>query len=401
MIALLEGLILAATALAAIPVSVFSAQILASLPRRGPARPLPAGRPSVAVIVPAHDEATTIAVTLAAIRSQLRAGDRLLVVADNCTDDTAAIAAAAGAEVVCRSDAGRRGKGYALDAGLRRMARTGPRDTVLFVDADCIVGPAAVATLSALCHAEQRPIQAAYVLSVLPGAPSTHRIAAFSHMVKTVGRPLGWRRLRCPCHLNGTGMALPWGLAMAADLASGNLTEDLKLGMDLAMAGAAPRYCPDVRVDSTFPESRDGRRAQQMRWEHGHLALIGRYGPRLAWQAIRRRDPRLGLMALDLFVPPLAALAMGCAGLVGIAALLALATGRLAPLVAAAALLAALSLSLLLAALRWGRGLVDWRDLAAVPRFLAGKAGILLGYARGPQKEWVRAERRPGSLGEP
>src|SRR5262245_35167804 len=44
-----------------------------------------------AVLVPAHDESTA---TLEDVRAQMVAGDRLIVVADNCTDDTVALAAA-------------------------------------------------------------------------------------------------------------------------------------------------------------------------------------------------------------------------------------------------------------------------------------------------------------------
>src|SRR5690348_1062565 len=46
----------------------------------------------VAVVVPAHNEGSGIVSTLADLRAQLNAHDRLLVVADNCTDETAAAA---------------------------------------------------------------------------------------------------------------------------------------------------------------------------------------------------------------------------------------------------------------------------------------------------------------------
>ena len=54
----------------------------------------------VVVLVPAHDEAASIGTTLRALQAQTRRPDRVVVVADNCTDDTVAIARAAGAEVV-------------------------------------------------------------------------------------------------------------------------------------------------------------------------------------------------------------------------------------------------------------------------------------------------------------
>ena len=71
----------------------------------------------LAVIVPAHNESAGIVPTLEDIKPQLKPGDRLIVVADNCTDDTAAVAASAGAEVIPRNDLTQIGKGYALGVG--------------------------------------------------------------------------------------------------------------------------------------------------------------------------------------------------------------------------------------------------------------------------------------------
>lgn len=91
---------------------------------------------TVTVIVPAHNESTGIVPTIEDIKRQLSEDDHLLVVADNCTDDTATVAAAAGAEVVARNDPEKIGKGYALDWGVRHLS-TNPPDFVIFIDADC------------------------------------------------------------------------------------------------------------------------------------------------------------------------------------------------------------------------------------------------------------------------
>src|SRR4051812_9727823 len=119
-----------------VPVAVLFSQVAMAAPRYRP-RAMPAARrPSVAVIIPAHDEALGIAATLRAIVPQLAAGDRVIVVADNCTDDTATVAAAAGAEVLERNDREHRGKGYALDFGVRHLA-VNPPEVVIIIDADC------------------------------------------------------------------------------------------------------------------------------------------------------------------------------------------------------------------------------------------------------------------------
>jgi glycosyltransferase involved in cell wall biosynthesis len=71
----------------------------------------------------------------------------VLVVADNCTDETAVRAREAGALVVERRDEALRGKPRALDHGLAWLAERPAPDAVIFVDADCEVENGFVAAI--------------------------------------------------------------------------------------------------------------------------------------------------------------------------------------------------------------------------------------------------------------
>ena len=237
----LAGLALLVLAIAlAIPALVLFVEIVAALFARphGEQEGTAPARPRFAVLMPAHDEAAGIAASIATILPQLHSGDRLLVVADNCSDATAAAARGAGAEVVERHDLSHRGKGYALDFGVRALEGDCP-PVVIVVDADCSVDAQALHRLATRCAEVGRPVQALYLMHAPPGAGLRLRIAAFAWIVKNRARPLGLLRLRLPCQLMGTGMAFPWGLLRDAPLASGHLVEDMQLGIDLAMAGAA------------------------------------------------------------------------------------------------------------------------------------------------------------------
>ncbi|MEC9374393.1 MAG: glycosyltransferase, partial [Planctomycetota bacterium] len=75
----------------------------------------------VGILIPAHNEETVLPRTLTMLMPQLREGDVCLVIADNCTDQTASAAIALGAKVVQRNDDSRRGKGWALDFGMRSL----------------------------------------------------------------------------------------------------------------------------------------------------------------------------------------------------------------------------------------------------------------------------------------
>ena len=104
---LVSCLLVIVASLLATSVMVFLLEIVAAIALSRWQRPISPNvgvRQPVAVLVPAHNESLGLLPTLANIQAQLLPGDRLLVVADNCSDDTAAVATAAGAEVVERND---------------------------------------------------------------------------------------------------------------------------------------------------------------------------------------------------------------------------------------------------------------------------------------------------------
>src|SRR5262249_1158907 len=152
------------------------------------------------VLVPAHNESIGLLPTLADIKAQMRASDRVVVVADNCTDDTAAVAAAAGAEVVARNDPDRKGKGYALAWGLRHLGLH-PPEIVSMVDADCRLGVTAVDRLAGACAMTRRPVQALNLVISSDESPINSRVAEFAWRVKNWVRPCGLRALGLPCQL--------------------------------------------------------------------------------------------------------------------------------------------------------------------------------------------------------
>ena len=386
------------TALVAVPVCVLFVELAAAaLRRETPQNPettarAEPGRAAFAVLMPAHDEAVGIAAAIEAVRVQLGPRDRLLVVADNCRDATAAIARAAGAEVTERNDALRRGKGYALDHGVRWLERS-PPTVVVIVDADCIVAPGALALLAQRCVATTRPVQALYLMHALPGSGLGLRVAAFAWVVKNKLRPIGGAALGWPCQLLGTGMAFPWALIVNAPLASGHLVEDMELGIALARAGAAPVFCPQAFVSSVFPSDAAGALAQRTRWEHGHLSVLASTGPRLLAQALMRRDGALVALSLDLMVPPLAALALALgAALIFGAAWWGLASD-VRPFALALFAFALFGAGVAMAWWRGGRHLVSLRELLALPLYVAAKIPMYVRLFTKRQVEWVRTKR--------
>jgi len=119
--------------------------------------------PSAVVVVPAHDEAAVIGETLRKLNTALGEGMRLLVVADNCTDATAAEARRTGAEVIERHDVEQRGKGHALASAADHLAAD-PPDVFMVLDADCVIDRASLRALIDEAARSGRPCQSINLL---------------------------------------------------------------------------------------------------------------------------------------------------------------------------------------------------------------------------------------------
>jgi len=388
----LETIFVLLLLLLSVPVFVFALQIAIALPAER-TKPASAGyRPSIAVLVPAHNEASGIAATLCAIQAQLQFGDRVLVVADNCTDDTAIAALAAGADVIARRDPERRGKGYALDFGVRHLALAPPA-VVIIIDADCLLQHGALDLLARRSLAANRPMQALYLMRSPAGASLKTKVAEFAWSVKNWARALGFQRLGLPCQLMGTGMAFPWPLIEQAELASGHIVEDLKLGLDFARQGQAPLFCSEAQVTSVFPVNAEGVQSQRTRWEHGHLGMMIKEGPRLLLESLRTRNRDLLALTIDMCVPPLALLTL----LVLVFCLLGMTlwalTGNAFPWSLALVNPALLGTAVLLVWARFGRAILTFGNLAYAPIYALRKIPLYLKFLVRRQVEWVRSHR--------
>lgn len=391
---LLQALFLFLVVLLALPVVILVLQILVSLLPYKNKTVTMTKRPSIVVLIPAHNESGGITPTLTSVKSQLLEGDKVVVIADNCSDNTAGIAAASGAEVLERFDEDRRGKGYALDFGVRYLEKQPLQpDVVVIVDADCLLDDGALDRLAYEAAEQGRPVQALYIMTAPDGAGLKIKIAEFAWVVKNWARPLGFLRLGLPCQLMGTGMAFPWKLIQSAELASGHIVEDLKLGLDLAGLKLAPRFCPETRVTSVFPLSNDGVKSQRTRWEHGHLGMIVKDGPRLIWRSIKSVNPGMLALALDMCVPPLALLTLSVASLSALGAVAMVFTGELMPWISAWLILAVLGVSVLLAWAKFGRHILSFTSLAYAPIYAVVKIPVYLKFIVQRQVEWVRSRR--------
>ena len=377
----------------AIPVATLFLQVVMTLPKQRAVDSLAMARPQIAVLIPAHNEQFAIRNTLASIKDQLTDRDRLVVVADNCVDHTAEAAILHGAEVTVRNERGLRGKGYALDHGIRYLEKTGAPEIVVFVDADCRVEPGSIDRLARTSIQSMRPVQGAYLMNPPRPARKAASIVAFAWKVRDFVRPLGWKRLGLPCQLSGSGMAFPWQIIRAANLANDHLVEDLKQGLDLALIGVFPLFCPEAVVTSDVGKGGEPSNAQRARWEHGTIATILQYLPRLLLRLCQTRSLPLLAVTLDLSIPPLALLALTIAVYLVFAAAAAVTMKQPVPLVIASVNAMLMFLCIVLAWWRHGRDILPGQWLAFAPLYAVRKIPLYLRFFWNRQRVWQRGER--------
>ena len=391
---ILELVILAMVFILAIPVLVLLIQVLASVRNSKPDHTIQSNDSdyAVAIIIPAHNESLGIAPTIQSILPQLKDQDQLIVVADNCTDDTAKIARDLGATVIVRENQTLRGKGYALDFGLQSL-KDQPPQIVIIIDADCTISPDGIAVLSQNCIAYQRPMQALYLMTSQVNPSLKLKIAEFAWVVKNQVRPLGFKRLSMPCQLMGTGMAFSWEDINKIKLASGHIAEDMKMGVDLCRVEKPPMFLPEVLVKSFFPNGQEAATSQRTRWEHGHLGVILSDAPALFFEAITTKNAQMLGMTFDLIVPPLAVLSLMIASLWILSALLHQFFAMNAAFIGSSFLLLTLTIAILTAWAFFGRRIISLRQLCYAPIYALIKIPLYIKFFINRQVEWVRAKR--------
>jgi cellulose synthase/poly-beta-1,6-N-acetylglucosamine synthase-like glycosyltransferase len=324
----------------------------------------------------------------------LTPADRLIVVADNCTDDTAQLALDAGAHVVERHDSTQMGKGYALDAAIEYL-RADPPSVVVFIDADCAISPRAIRKLVTQVALTKRPAQGAYWMT--PGANPriNDLISSLAVTVKNIARPAGLRVLGLPCLLTGTGMAFPWDVICDAKLATASIVEDMQLGLDLARKRTGAVFCPDARFEGQLPARRPAALQQRRRWEHGHLhTLISSAAP-LFIRGLTTANPQAMAIALDVAVLPLALLTLLLVGAGVLGAGVYFVSGDPRPLILIVAGLALQTAAVLAAWAKFARNQIPITSLLAAPLYVLWKIPIYLRFIFHRQKKWVRTERDP------
>jgi 1,2-diacylglycerol 3-beta-glucosyltransferase len=334
------------------------------------------------VIVPAHDEDAGIARTVRSLlqtdyRAEWR---RVIVVADNCTDQTAARAEAAGASVLVRTDPKRRGKGHALALAFAHSLRDGFADAVVVIDADTVVTPNLLRAFAARLARGACAVQARSAVLNVNDSWRTRLMQLGLSLFNDL-RSLGRENLALSCGLRGNGMCLRTALLREHPWNAFSIVEDLEHGISLGLAGVRVAYAHEAQARSAMVSSARAAAAQRGRWELGRFAIGRKFLPPLIRNAL---SPIALDLAVDLVVPPLS--------FVAVYVLVGFATFR-------STLWAVSALFLIVYIGRgWvlsGIGIEGIGALARAPFYVLWKIGVLLASRDGG--EWIRTPREEGA----
>jgi cellulose synthase/poly-beta-1,6-N-acetylglucosamine synthase-like glycosyltransferase len=350
-----------------------------------------AGSTPLAVLIAAHDEELAIGPTLAAIAS-IDPAAIVHVMADNCHDRTAEIAALASGCVHERSDALHPGKAAALN---RLTAEVLKEDRIsgafVFLDADARPEAGFFAAMQRALGDGADALQAKNLVADARAPLARLRELAFH--LKCELRPMAYERLGVSVGLHGNGMTLRRRLLERYRWDEGSVVEDAELHLRLVRDGIRVRLASDAVVRSAMPDGFRGAAGQAVRWERGKFDLFAKALRLIALGLSSRRiDPVVA--GYDVVIPPFSFLVAASAGVAayavvfGDAGLLAVALSSLA----ACALYVARGMGLARLGPEAAMRLVFW-SVPYVSWKLVLLARTLFGSGRG---KWMQARPSAG-----
>jgi cellulose synthase/poly-beta-1,6-N-acetylglucosamine synthase-like glycosyltransferase len=379
----------AAAAVLALPALSDAVSLLAG--RRPPRPPKSGDVPQLLFLVPAHDEELLLADTLRSFDGLRYPADRfrVMVIADNCTDDTAGVARACGVHCLERHDLERRGKPHAIAWALTQMALE-EHDAVVIVDADSTVDPDFALALAAIGPLRHRAAQTFIDIGNRDESALTVLGATFSLMrfrvINAIKRRAG---LNVPF---GTGLVLGTDVLRAHGWQAFSICEDWEQYALLTAAGVEIANVPDAHTYVQEARSLEQSASQRRRWAAGKIEVLLKRGGAILRS--HRIGARQKLDAIAELSEPGPVVVVGIALLLAALALLLPVPGRtlllVALLIPVARLLAYTALAVRLEREPWRAA----RALGFLPFYLVWRLAVqlsslrLVGSAR-----WVRTTR--------
>ncbi len=275
------GLILTAAILSALKTlcGTFKRRILVE------ENPATAKMPFFLFLIPAHNEAEIIERTLQSVKAVDYPRDKfkIMVIADNCTDETSSIARKEGAEVFERYDLSRKSKGFALHDTIKKVfseERFQEIEALVIIDADTQIEQNLLTSFKKYLQKGQDWLQVYYTVSN-PDDSWRTKLMTYAFALFNGVWELGCSATGLGAALRGNGMCFSKdGLLRRPWIASG-LAEDLEFSWHLRLAQERVYFLPNTRVFGEMTSQSAASKSQRRRWEAGRKALRSEFRGKL------------------------------------------------------------------------------------------------------------------------
>lgn len=258
-----------------------------------------------ALVIAAHNEELVISHIVDSLKHQNYPASLydIFVIADNCTDNTAKIAAQHGAAVYKRFNLEERGKGYALEWMFKKLYQMDDKyDVISVFDADNVVSSNFLMEMNKQLCKGHKVVQG-YIDSKNPfdsWITCSYSIAFWlSNRIFQLPRYY----LGLSCGLCGTGFCIDIGVLKKIGWGATCLTEDLEFTMKLTLNGMKVAWAHNAVVYDEKPLTLKQSWHQRKRWMQGHADCAARFMKSLFSKAFREGDLACFDCAIYLFQP--------------------------------------------------------------------------------------------------
>lgn len=256
-----------------------------------------------AIIVPAHNEELLIAHVCRnlSLLSYPAGKYSIHIVADNCSDGTAALCSRYPVNVLCRSDLEHTGKGYTLQWAFENIDLS-RFDAVLVLDADTTVDSSILLELNSMLNNGSRAIQC-HIEVPNRGESSFTQLIHVSRTINNLFYHYAKYKLGLSAYLMGSGMCFRTGLIRQQPWTAFTLSEDWEYFAKLIEQGVKIDFARRAVVFQQ--ESRSLRQAtsQRLRWSRGRFHVVKNLGLGLFFKGIARRSLIMSDASLALLFP--------------------------------------------------------------------------------------------------
>lgn len=260
--------------------------------------------PKLVIVIPAYNESegiTECIVNVKASVSKTHACD-VVVIADNCFDDTAKKAIKAGARVLVRQDEIKRGKGYALDYAFKILLSE-HFDYFLVIDADSRIDEDVISEFQYAFAQGFDALQCRYRIANPDQSPRA-RLQYIAWLAFNELRLLGREKLNLSVGILGNGFVLSRHVLETVPYEASSIAEDMEYHLSLVAAGFKVHFLDTACVYSDAPNQNNNAAQQRTRWEGGRFRLLIDRVPLLCLAVLRGKwnllEPLFELLLLPL-----------------------------------------------------------------------------------------------------